>query len=347
MDLILTKFFENIKSHKIKSTTNTKFFSFGCWNLGSCDNNKHLRKIVDRIIANRDEYEFGIISGDNVYPFHPIKHDKYNKRKFKLHKAEFLKEGFKCLLTIKLPLYVALGNHDVMQCDILTEHINLTKNKNIILPSNYYDFKYNFNNTIVHFIVIDTNLLTTKHNNCFTDVASKSNLNIVNEMNKMLKWIKQIIVNTSSENIVIIGHYPLLSCKKKNVIKINNYNKLINILSSSKNKNITYLCSDTHNYQHLLLKTGKISINIVIVGTGGGMPDKINKDDKKLYENDFNDNNTEKIKIIKLENSYGYCEVSIVDNNIMFRYIHIDDIDYKAQYIKYKNRYMLLSNKKY
>jgi hypothetical protein len=147
--------------------TTIKFFSFGCWNLRGCIGNEHLQKNVNNIKSNN--YQFGIILGDNIYiPKDDLgtQEPRRGPKKKKAYDIQTLVGGMKCINDIQRPLHVVLGNHDVEQCNILLYQLYKHANelprmdlKNWNIPSNYYAITEKRANVTIKIIVIDTNIL--------------------------------------------------------------------------------------------------------------------------------------------------------------------------------------------
>ena len=232
-----------------------------------------------------------------------------------------------------------LGNHDVKECHTISEHIILSKKKDFIMPSNYYDGIFTFNNNcMIKFIFIDTNLLENNHS-CLKKLYNKDKLNDM--QNDMIKWLNNSISSSGNiKNIVIVGHTPIITCKNKSkskskskILFINMIDKLMRILirQEHKNKNFYYICADTHNYQEIELRHDpeNFMIKIIIAGTGGAHPDcmdeKIFSDCKMQCKNDIKINNIiYKCIPLKYDNSYGYI-VGIInkDDTLQFKYVQV------------------------
>jgi hypothetical protein len=311
----------NLTTHpqlnNIKPKTN-KFFLFGCWlEKQKCNNKYCFENTIDNIEKNIDDYDFGIIAGDNVYP-----------NKDGVHEISTIELGFTKLLKLNKPVYIILGNHDVYQCNTIEEEFKYNKNKLFNMPSNYYDLFYGNN----HFIFIDTNLLNNDDDFCYSKLK---NFDLSKEKEKMFTWLEKVI-SYKAENIFIIGHDPIITCKSKKgipkVLQIDDFDRFINIFS--KYQNITYLCADTHNYQKIILNIPdkNFKMNVIIAGTGGAHADFIDKNnvEKCLQDDRYN------IKISEFDNAFGYVDINL--NNFEIKYIK--NINYKKKYIKYKSKYL-------
>jgi hypothetical protein len=96
------------------------------------------------------------------------------------------------------------------------------------------------------------------------------------------------------------------------------------------NKNIYYLCADTHLYQEgTVYITPQLQIKQYIVGTGGAEQDIIFSFSNEIYEDD----NLVYKKSVD-EQKYGFLVVKIKDS-IKFEFISVDKIanKYNKKYI--------------
>ena len=128
----------------------------------------------------------------------------------------------------------------------------------------------------------------TKRDMCYSILDIKSYINI-NQVGKFL--IQAFTEAMTYANIFIIGHDPIFShkIKKDKTTGVNNYYRdsrpmfdfLFDIanLTDISQKNIYYLCADTHNFQDINLQithNEKIyNIREIVSGTGGAEPDSI------------------------------------------------------------------------
>ena len=297
-----------------------QLFFFGCWNNGGCKNNGFLRKIVDSIITNNNLYDGGIILGDNVYP----------TKLSNFHDISVLKDGIECINRIKKPMYIALGNHDVTQCDIITHE---AKNHDYwIFDKNYFSKTFNKNNLSIKLIVIDTNLIYDNKIYQSIHLDEKQNIrcdlpkSIDPKLENMMEFIKKELSDSKKYNwIIIAGHHPIAFFKQqKDIAKpiINaKFGELVEIFGSL--KNLVYICADTHNFQYNIISNNDKSKNVkqFISGTGGALPDMIVSEfkDGNFYEigNDY------KILLKDTYSPYGYCDMIITENNLVVIYNNI------------------------
>ena len=344
--------------------TKIQFFFFGCWNDGSCKNNVFLNNIIKSIKSCSDLYDFGVILGDNIYP------EVIDKKK---HYIETLKSGIECINSINKPLYIVLGNHDVTQCDIITEQARNNKNWNF--EKNFYALTFERSNVSVKLIVIDTNLLADDkiYRSIFMDeqqeLPCKLPPTINTNYDDMIRFLKRELKTANKYNWVIVaGHEPIASFKeKKNSTKpIANpkINLMVELLGSI--PNLIYICADTHNFQYNTISNGSSNITQIVSGTGGATPDQI----LPIYkDNKFHDiDGIHKIIMHDTYTPYGYSDMIIMKEKIVIMYRQIfpsfqehlfvielpprtDDISADAQqgsgnffyfkkYLKYKTKYL-------
>ncbi|XWV26395.1 hypothetical protein QJ857_gp0675 [Tupanvirus soda lake] len=333
-----------------------RFFFFGCWNDGGCKNNENLRNVINNIDNNKHLYEFGVILGDNVY----------NEKGNKFHDIEILKDGIECISNLNLPLYIALGNHDVTQCDIINEQAK--KSSYWIFERNFYAIEFNKNDLNVKLIVIDTNLLADDkiYNSLTNSKNEPCNLpsNISNNRIEMLQFLENQLKDSGNYDwIIVAGHDPLASFKLKSKTKGPLAKAHIDILLNLMGRipNLVYICADTHNFQYNTITSsdGLYMVNEVVSGTGGANPDVILPEFRNGV---YNIQDLYNIKMHDTHEPYGYCDMTvnkdkiifIYNNNVPFLQQHLYVIEnkkleqkggmvknthYFKKYLKYKSKY--------
>jgi hypothetical protein len=306
----------------------TKFFFFGCWN----DNLNATKNIIKKI-NDSDDFSFGIVNGDNFYPT-KTKDDNGTKRK--IFDMQSVEKGFNVLKNFKNPIYCALGNHEVdnlNNCETLLKELEYSKNSNINFPAGYYCLNItNGSKNNIKIFVLDTNLL--ENNFCY----EQSDRTV--ESSAMTKWLSEQLIHATSNQIFIVGHYPLFYIKKSKFV-INPVMKEINDIILSSQKHMYYLASDIHNYQHIVYK----NINQFIIGTGGAHLDEINTLSGYMeIEKDFSIYDTKK--------SYGFLKIVLQNESVEMNFIDVDDVNHEElsiipvvsggyfnlKYIKYMNK---------
>ena len=303
-----------------------KFIHFGCWNENGCNIDK-LNSPLSFVMRSLNKYvdehniKFIVIAGDNYYL------NRQDKTKF--YPNNFY-SGFDCLPK-NITKYLIFGNHDLKdkfkidgKSDIYCNSVNLQymyaeKNNSFKLFSNVL-FKIH-NNTII--IMIDSTLLhhiTDEYIKCYVNLFPNYKLTTIDDLIKyQLNMVIDILnKNNSMTNIIFIAHHPIIALrtdKNKRINIINN--KIVNFFKDIKhlliNKNVYYLCADTHLYQLGIINIDDLKIIQHIAGTGGARPDYF--DDIDLTYN----SNIIKYKIIKNVNKYGFLIVQI-KNKIKFKF---------------------------
>jgi hypothetical protein len=330
----------------INLPTNTvSFFFFGCWN----KNKEATAKIITEI-NKKNDCQFGIVCGDNVYP-ETIYDTSGNKTK--VANINDIQEGFDILKLFNGQIYIGLGNHEVdstQPCkSLIDEKINA--NLNIHMPNNYYSILINgTNGSIIKIIILDTNVL--ENNKCYGDY----NEDVIEQM---LTWLQTELGNCATNNIIpiVVGHYPLFYFKNnKNNGKYEfqieyTMAKINNILIQFK-KPIHYLCADIHNYQFFI----KDNIHHHIVGTGGAIQDLV-IENNLVFQISIDD---DIYNVIKLTQKYGYlyvniengfltCQFNSIDTDVAIKDKKNKSVDtkndlliggYEKKYLKYKNKYL-------
>ena len=289
--------------------SNPYFIQFGCWNNGGCDETKTNGLTNVTRSLSRKTPEFIVISGDNYYP--PKETIEGKKKKYFVEN-DFL-SGFNCLPK-NMPIYMNYGNHDY-ETDLIIDKITgqtenncelikrqklyVTENPNIQLDLfRAIDFSVS-----TKVIMIDTTIYDNEEfENCYqcyravdrafdTDDKTIIQTRVKLEQSKFINNITtEIKSNSSIQNVVIVGHHPVMGFKikeKKGVELVETlysadliefiYNNIFNQINNP-NIKYYYLCADLHQYQCGNVSiNGKMSIRQYIVGTGGAKLDKYDK----------------------------------------------------------------------
>jgi hypothetical protein len=284
--------------------SNPYFIQFGCWNNGGCDETKNNGLTnVTRSLRSKTP-EFIVISGDNYYP--PKETIEGKKRKYFVEN-DFL-SGFNCLPK-NIPIYMNYGNHDyetglIMDngtkennCELIKrQQLYVSENPNIRLDL-FRAIEFSVSTKV---IMIDTTIYDNEEFDscyeCYRGFVDSDDKTIIQtrvklEQSKFINNVTtEINTNSSIQNVVIVGHHPLMGFKikeKKGAEIIETlysadliefiYNKIFNQINNP-NIKYYYLCADLHQYQ-----SGNVSINDkmtikqYIVGTGGAKLDKYDK----------------------------------------------------------------------
>lgn len=252
----------------------------------------------------RNDIDAVILAGDNIYSRNPTKEEMDNPKNFPNLKDDLndmelqFNEGFvKCMNEVKTDnFYLAIGNHDITNCNILNKQLNYNQ-RNWKLPGLYYNVIYNIEdktqnqNYKVNLIFIDTNLYD-KQKTCNSKEYPHEDDEVTDEHKKWLEgvknqqktWIKNVIKTNKCEWNLIIGHIPFMNNPHKKIkdskfdYVINNelVNDIYEIRNEIKNVNLDiqlYLCADEHNQQFIKCPDNYLNIPnlpaIVISGSGG------------------------------------------------------------------------------
>ena len=342
--------------------SNPYFIQFGCWNNGGCDETKTNGLTNVTRSLSRKTPEFIVISGDNYYP--PKETIEGKKKKYFVEN-DFL-SGFNCLPK-NMPIYMNYGNHDY-ETDLIIDKITgqtenncelikrqklyVTENPNIQLDLfRAIDFSVS-----TKVIMIDTTIYDNEEfENCYqcyravdrafdTDDKTIIQTRVKLEQSKFINNITtEIKSNSSIQNVVIVGHHPLMGFKikeKKGVELVETlysadliefiYNKIFNQINNP-NIKYYYLCADLHQYQCGNINiNGKMSIRQYIVGTGGAKLDKYDKNviissHNSSYNKTTNDiistyqMSNEDLENSTAENGFLICE-KVNDGELSFKF---------------------------
>ena len=298
----------------------------------------------------------------------------------KIFNIENFTSGFDCLPN-NPPKYVIYGNHDIddkvnegeaiIQCKLIEEQLKYKQAnpmKNIIL---FEDVMTLYNNKTL-IIFIDTTLYDNEKqeeyitNTCYKQINSTyrifKNVLETGKIKDLVEYqnnkIFEIIANTIRDqpmfsNLIIIGHEPITSIKSKEgkdkatslELLINCFKQVVEIIRS-KNINVYYLCADTHLYQHGTVKINDYMINMYVVGTGGTTLDNCSISNNKTFGD-------VEYTIIEQKKTHGFITVEC-DDTVKINFVDINRNPVSAasaaahfnKYIKYKNKYLNLRNKK-
>jgi len=173
-------------------------------------------------------------------------------------------------------------------------------------------------------------MVVIRRNQCYAKAGDNMKINIA----ETKKFFNTVLEKISNKNkIFIIGHEPIFSFKhKKKTAYCDNVDKFSFLIDHFLNKinqtvKIYYLCADTHNYQHIILdithRGKKYTIDQIVAGTGGGVPDgipSIDDNDQNLYtKHQLNDYLS--VTPVMIDTSYGYADIKVSDNHVDIQYI--------------------------
>ena len=341
------------------------FIHFGCWN----KNNSPFYNVIDSINTHNEDVQFISVAGDNYYP----SKEKKDGVKVKTLNMDNLNSGFEKLKTIKKPIYLTFGNHDIddfssckhchhekeacIKCTNLEAQVKIssTKPKINIYPETLHIER---NNSIIFFLDSSVYELIEENNDEDMDIKDTcyAHLNLLEDIKTLTQLIdyqlKYVTENIKEHtNVLFVFHHPIISKKlkekdgkKKEKVSFSNglINFYIELNELLKGKNIYHLCADTHYYQSSIVNINGLNINQYIVGTGGADLDEgdenkiiINSDNTIIYTPTSKEYNS----------SYGYLHVVENDNGFIFEFSSIMD-EAKNKYLKYKTKYLKLKEYK-
>jgi hypothetical protein len=341
--------------------SNPYFIQFGCWNNGGCEETKNNGLTnVTRLLKLKTP-EFIVISGDNYYP--PKETIEGKKKKYFVEN-DFL-SGFNCLPK-NMPIYMNYGNHDYETDLIIDKNTGQTENNCELIKRQQLYVAENPNIQLDLFraidfsgstkvIMIDTTIYDNEEfKSCYqcyravdrafdTDDKTIIQTRVKLEQSKFINNITtEINSNSNIQNVVIVGHHPLMGFKikeKKGVELVETlysadliefiYNNIFNQINNP-NIKYYYLCADLHQYQSGNVSiNGKMSIRQYIVGTGGAKLDKYDKNiiasHNSTYSKTTNDLNStyqmspEDLENSTSENGFLICE-KVNDINLSFKF---------------------------
>jgi hypothetical protein len=219
------------------------------------------------------------LAGDNIYQLGIRAGSEEDTREFVERKVELVKRltgvsvdplenfnidlqlsrGFlKCFKQAEIDrFFVAIGNHDIENCNVLNKQYNFDGWN---MPSLYYNVLYFLEGFKVNIIVLDTNMFEDNPKECSQKPFTKD------QIEKQLSWAES--VSRKGDWNIVIGHVPYLA----NGHKKDKHPVVRPILSDliSRMTPQLYICADEHNQQFIKDKTC-----IVVAGSGGTALDDI------------------------------------------------------------------------
>lgn len=321
-----------------------KFIHFGCWNNGFCNKKtqsnglSYTMKLIDDYMTV-SPVDFISIAGDNYYP-----EKKYGNKK--MHIKDLI-SGFECLPKI-VDKYIIFGNHDIEdiieaeKCTALllqqkdyskgtyklfNDIINLIIDNNLIIMID----------TTIYNIDIETKVADTCYKYLFSGLIFDKIKDIITYQNEKILYL--IKTNISVDNVIIIGHHPIMTNRQKIGVIITINDGLINLFKSLKDvKNIYYLCADTHFYQYSQITIDDLLIHQYICGTGGAKPDFLAPISSQNINKMFFD-------VIEQKSANGFIIVESKDKKINIKFVD-NEKDFLQKYLKYKSKYLNLYKSK-
>lgn len=219
------------------------------------------------------------LAGDNVYQVAlENRSEGCSEEEIKVRKEQFLSKlgvGFTNaeLYDMKLQLskgfeqcfaltgisrfFVALGNHDIENCEILNTQVNYS-GSGWTLPSLYYNVMYTLSDgTTLNVVVMDTNPYDSEAVSCTGQPF------LGKDVEKQEEWLRK--QKKRAEWTIVIGHIPYRAVghkAKKPQIVNPKLERVVNLVSPQ-----LYMCADEHNQQFLY--DSENSRGLVVAGSGG------------------------------------------------------------------------------
>lgn len=273
------------------NSTSIKFFFFGCWN-NEQNNNGAPRNAVIQSLIGRNDLQFGIVAGDNVYPFKT----ETNTGKTKDYKVSTISNGFNRLNGLQKPIDMIIGNHNVDRSQLLNLEI-IASSPNISLFATNDIFSFGMAN----FVMLNTN-----------------------DVDNVVTFLQELVNNkTILENKwnIVVGHHPLFAIRqKKNKVKESILDRVFEIAYLlHKIPNVIYMCADVHDFQAGFLNFNReVLIPMVVSGTGGAEPEEAPLKGNKYSLQEDTMSVTYDISLKDIP--YGYCEVEVSTDKLAVTY---------------------------
>lgn len=321
------------------SKSNLTFFGVGCWNRGCI---REQQEVFREIIEQQDEMESLLILGDNVYSNKDI-YTEEEIEKLGLHKKShsydtYIK-GLKCLVgddnlrQLDKSVFFVLGNHDISinkneprgECFLYNTQKNATSfNPNFKTQYPFNSIDINKNGIKIKLIFIDSNFadlgVSYMNNNSCIQINSEN----LSKLQNQLTWLEGELENSEADHNLIIAHHPLLSNKMGTKGPKNSYIKeLIVLFDNYLHKNITYLCADTHMYQHWRMTNKQgLSLTQIVCGTGGALLNTKNSLTREMPI-DIGSNRYLFTKLEEIDKTYGFCKLHFNKRNVRVEFVPI------------------------
>ena len=241
--------------------------------------------ITDRI----SRYSFGIIAGDNAYA-----------RDDGIYYKRTIEYGFELLRKLGKKLYDAIGNHEVVDPRVL--EYERAQDLLAVRENMHVEEKDGF-----RIITINTNLFSHK-------IKEKSK----SMEDDLLERFADTLRCPYKGWTIVVGHEPIFSYKRKGShFKTNSlahFNRLIATMAQC--KKVVYMCADVHEFQAWNIYYEKSVIPMIVVGTGGAIPDMpLGVQDYSIIEKDS------RAKLLVTQPAYGYCEVALEKDDLEVNYV--------------------------
>ena len=350
-----------------------KFLHFGCWNnmnekKGKVVGNLNLvMKKLKKYLTDLAYYEkkpFLVLAGDNYYP-EKQKSEKDSEKKEKIIHLQKMLDGFNSLPT-DIEINMILGNHDLetngKKKTLFVNNVNTNEKNDCYILNNEMRHVLNTNETQTetnfHFVLFKEEMLKNgtlllmldtsmygidvdKYLPCYSVFLKHQVKNAQFLIDMQNEFIKSTIEKYSEniQNIIMVGHHPIIGIKNKKVKKDTATNELeleilndipafmetLKMIKNVVNREVEYfyLCADLHLFQKGIIHINhdEMKINQYIVGTGGTeLDDDILKElsTNKKYTRKSDDTTYE---VLENEHDFGFLECIIKDGPPIFTFI--------------------------
>lgn len=285
-----------------KKSKSIDLLMVGCWGV-YCDQGpyevfkksksnlvyRNQKKVSDALkkYVSKNNVKDMFLAGDNVYQVGLQKLEKEDEKDYENRKELFFKkylssnfqvngsmydislqlsEGFKKCFALSgiSRFFIAIGNHDIENCEILNEQINY-KNNLWNMPSTYYNVFYEISDFTINVLVIDTNMYEEEPLMCTGKPFSEDIIQ------KQEEWVK--LQKGKADWTIVVGHIPYLANghkEKRSIVKNKKLKELIDLVSPQ-----IYFCADEHNQQFIYDQ--EMNRSLIIAGSGGTDLDNIMK----------------------------------------------------------------------
>lgn len=240
---------------------NITLLAVGCWGV-YCHTGEHTKKekkvfrgqgIVSNALIEykkHNDTEDMFLVGDNIYEDEKGEYDM-EKQLNKGFENCFRKSGIS-------RFFLAVGNHDIENCDILSKQY---KYKGWNFPSLYYNVLYKLQDYIVNIIILDTNMFEENPKKCNNTPFTQE------QIDAQCTWAKT--VSKQGYWNIVMGHIPYLANGHKESKHPVQRKKLKTLIDEIKPD--LYICADEHNQQFIQIDK---ETPIVVIGSGGTALDK-------------------------------------------------------------------------
>jgi len=252
---------EMTKEFKVDGDT-LDILAVGCWGVYCQDGEQTIKKKdkIKQIIRGQGSVSNALKrykeSHPNTMDMFLVGDNVYQDENGEFDMGRQIEAGFvNCFLKSGIErFFLAIGNHDIEKCDILSTQYN---EKRWNFPSLYYNIVYTLNDFKVNVIVLDTNMFEDEPKSCDKQPFRKD------QIEAQKKWAIETKQRVNARWNIVMGHIPYLANghkEKNHPVMRKELESLINDISPE-----LYICADEHNQQFI---RGK-KTSIIVAGSGG------------------------------------------------------------------------------